>query len=94
LEETWLFEHLIKEQLLISSAEIRIMVWNLWSRKEAAYKIYNRATGIRGFPLNLECAYENSTTGSVACKGYTFYNENRNRCGENTYYRCYMQKRF
>jgi hypothetical protein len=63
LEETWLFEHLIFEQLLISSAEIRIMVWNLWSRKEAAYKIYNRATGIRGFPLNLECAYENSTTG-------------------------------
>jgi hypothetical protein len=30
------------------------------------HKIYNRATGIRGyFPLNLECAYENSTTGSV-----------------------------
>jgi phosphopantetheinyl transferase (holo-ACP synthase) len=64
-----------KEQLLISSAENpNTMVWNLWSRKEAAYKIYNRATGIRGyFPLNLECAYENSTTGSVACKGYTFY---------------------
>jgi acyl carrier protein/phosphopantetheinyl transferase (holo-ACP synthase) len=56
-----------KEQLLISSAENpNTMVWNLWSRKEA-YKIYNRATGIRGyFPLNLECAYENSTTGSVA----------------------------
>jgi hypothetical protein len=49
------------------------MVWNLWSRKEAAYKIYNRATGIRGyFPLNLECAYENTHTGSVSCKGYTF----------------------
>jgi acyl carrier protein len=46
-----------KEQLLISSAENpNTMVWNLWSRKEAAYKIYNRATGIRGyFPLNLEC---------------------------------------
>jgi hypothetical protein len=42
------------------------------------------------FPLNLECAYENSTTGSVACKGYTFYK--KCRCGENTYYRCYMQK--
>jgi phosphopantetheinyl transferase len=83
-----------KEQLLISSAENpNTMVWNLWSRKEAAYKIYNRATGIRGyFPLNLECAYENSTTGSVSCKGYILY-ENRNRCGENTYYRCYMQKK-
>lgn len=46
-----------KEQLLISKAENpEIMVWNLWSRKEAAYKIYNRKTGIRGyFPLELEC---------------------------------------
>jgi hypothetical protein len=68
------------------------MVWNLWSRKEAAYKIYNRATGIRGyFPLNLECAYENSTTGSVLVRDIHSY-ENRNRCGENTYYR-YMQKK-
>jgi hypothetical protein len=70
LEETWLFEQNIynKGTTSNSSAENpNTMVWNLWSRKEAAYKIYNRATGIRGyFPLNLECAYENSTTGSVA----------------------------
>lgn len=46
-----------KEQLLISNAEDQeVMVWNLWSRKEAAYKIYNRKTQIRGyFPLQLEC---------------------------------------
>jgi phosphopantetheinyl transferase (holo-ACP synthase) len=46
-----------KEQLLISNAEDQeAMVWNLWSRKEAAYKIYNRKTQIRGyFPLQLEC---------------------------------------
>jgi phosphopantetheinyl transferase (holo-ACP synthase) len=46
-----------KEQLLISNAENpEVMVWNLWSRKEAAYKIYNRKTQIRGyFPLRLEC---------------------------------------
>ncbi len=45
------------EQLLISNAENpEVMVWNLWSRKEAAYKIYNRKTQIRGyFPLQLEC---------------------------------------
>jgi hypothetical protein len=36
--------------------------------ERAAYKIYNRATGMRILSLNLECAYENSTTGSVACK--------------------------
>ena len=46
-----------KEQLLILNAENpENMVWNLWSRKEAAYKIYNRKTKIRGyFPLHLEC---------------------------------------
>jgi hypothetical protein len=50
------------------------MVWNLWSQ-EAAYKIYN-SNGIRGyFPLNLECAYENSTTGLWLVG--TFYNENQ-----------------
>jgi phosphopantetheinyl transferase (holo-ACP synthase) len=45
------------EQILISNAKFpAIMVWNLWSRKEAAYKIYNRKTQIRGyFPLQLEC---------------------------------------
>jgi phosphopantetheinyl transferase (holo-ACP synthase) len=32
-------------------------IWKLWSRKEAAYKIYNRETGIRGyFPWKLECS--------------------------------------
>lgn len=46
-----------KEQLLITKAEnSEVMVWNLWSRKEAAYKIYNRQTRIKGFyPLLLEC---------------------------------------
>lgn len=47
-----------KEQLMILDAKNpEVMVWNLWSRKEAAYKIYNRKTGIRGyFPLQLECS--------------------------------------
>ncbi|WP_309612623.1 4'-phosphopantetheinyl transferase superfamily protein [Flavobacterium sp.] len=46
-----------KEQLLISkSLNPEIMVWNLWSRKEAAYKIYNRQTQMRSYiPLQLEC---------------------------------------
>lgn len=46
------------EQLLISSSDNpENMVWNLWSRKEAAYKIYNRQTQIRGyFPIQLECS--------------------------------------
>ncbi|MBC7844945.1 MAG: 4-phosphopantetheinyl transferase family protein [Flavobacterium sp.] len=42
--------------LILNSENPAIMVWNLWSRKEAAYKIHNRKTKIRGyFPLQLEC---------------------------------------
>lgn len=67
------------EQLLISTAENPdTMVWNLWSRKEAAYKIYNRATGIRGyFPLKLVCVYENANNGFVLCNGHTFYTKTK-----------------
>ena len=46
-----------KEQLLISNSQNpELMVWNLWSRKEAAYKIYNRQTQNRAYiPKQLEC---------------------------------------
>ena len=69
----------IKEQVLIVDAENpEIMVWNLWSRKEAAYKIYNRETGIRGyFPLQLECFYENATLGTVSIKGKTYFTQSK-----------------
>jgi phosphopantetheinyl transferase (holo-ACP synthase) len=45
------------EQLMISNSNHpEITVWNLWSRKEAAYKIYNRQTQIRAYiPKQLEC---------------------------------------
>jgi phosphopantetheinyl transferase (holo-ACP synthase) len=60
-----------KEQLLITNAENpEVTVWNLWTRKEAGYKIYNRQTNIRGyFPLQLECLYESETSGTVCCNG-------------------------
>lgn len=63
------------EQLLILNSENQeIMVWNLWSRKEAAYKIYNRQTGIRGFfPLKLVCNYEDSMNGTVFINGFIYY---------------------
>jgi phosphopantetheinyl transferase (holo-ACP synthase) len=46
-----------QEQLQIHAAQNpTTMVWNLWSRKEAAYKIHNRQTGIRKFnPIQFEC---------------------------------------
>ena len=67
------------EQLLISNAENpAIMVWNLWSRKEAAYKIYNRQTHIRGyFPLQIECFNSDHadafTFGKVTIKDLVYY---------------------
>jgi phosphopantetheinyl transferase (holo-ACP synthase) len=42
--------------LILNNPNPEVMVWDLWSRKEAAYKIYNRNTGIRGyFPQQIEC---------------------------------------
>ena len=66
-----------KKQLLIANAKnSEQMVWNLWTRKEAAYKIYNRQTDIRGFiPLQLECSYENDEIGTVTCNGFQYYTQ-------------------
>ena len=66
-----------KEQLLISNSEDpEVMVWNLWSRKEAAYKIYNRQTQIRGyFPLELKCIYENQNLGTVSINDKLYFTE-------------------
>ncbi|MFA9191657.1 4'-phosphopantetheinyl transferase superfamily protein [Flavobacterium sp. FZUC8N2.13] len=66
-----------KEQWLIANAQNpEVMVWNLWSRKEAAYKIYNRETGIREYiPMQLVCYYENETTGTVFCNERVYYTE-------------------
>jgi phosphopantetheinyl transferase (holo-ACP synthase) len=67
------------EQLLISNTKNpEVMVWNLWSRKEAAYKIYNRQTQIRGyFPLQLECfdleIINGITFGKVAIKDFIYF---------------------
>jgi phosphopantetheinyl transferase (holo-ACP synthase) len=37
-------------------------IWKLWSRKEAAYKIYNRETGIRGyFPWKISCSLQENS---------------------------------
>ena len=64
-----------KEQLLIKNAvNPEAMVWNLWTRKEAAYKIYNRETNIRTYmPLKLECDFESNSLGTVCCNGFIFY---------------------
>jgi phosphopantetheinyl transferase (holo-ACP synthase) len=67
-----------EQQLILNDANPEIIVWNLWSRKEAAYKIYNRETGIRGyFPLLLECFYENETLGTVSIKEKIYFTQSK-----------------
>lgn len=69
----------LDEQLLISNAtNPEIMVWLLWSMKEAAYKVYNRQTKIREYiPQKLVCSMtsqnQNTVTGIVTCFDTVFY---------------------
>jgi phosphopantetheinyl transferase (holo-ACP synthase) len=65
----------LQEQLFINLSENQeIEVWNLWSRKEAAYKIYNRQSGIRKYnPLQFECFNLNLAIGTVVFENQLFY---------------------
>lgn len=69
----------ISEQEAILNAEnSELMYWNLWSRKEAAYKIYNRLTKIRAFiPKQLECSaltlIDVEWIGKVVVKEHLYY---------------------
>jgi phosphopantetheinyl transferase (holo-ACP synthase) len=65
----------IKEQLFIQNSENQeIAVWNLWSRKEAAYKIWNRETKIRRFnPIQFECLDLELEIGIVRFESKIYY---------------------
>ncbi len=64
-----------REQEIIQNAiNPELMVWNLWSRKEAAYKIYNRETTIRAFiPLQFECFITTNQKDYVVCNHRKYY---------------------
>ena len=68
-----------KEKFLISNAsDSEIMVWILWSMKEAGYKIYNRQTKIRAYiPKKLSCTIvsqdDNYFYGKVNCLENIYY---------------------
>jgi phosphopantetheinyl transferase (holo-ACP synthase) len=63
-----------EQALILNDSNPECMVWNLWSRKESAYKIYNRKTGISGFfPLRIECDFEDLSTGTVRIDDFIFY---------------------
>lgn len=66
-----------EQRLILNTSNPEIMVWNLWSRKEAAYKIYNRQTQVRAYiPLQLECfdlVIKDRTTYGKVCYGSFVY---------------------
>ncbi len=65
----------VREQKMIQNAKnSELMVWNLWSRKEAAYKIYNRETNIRAYiPLQLQCFILPNDADYVLCNKRKYY---------------------
>lgn len=67
------------EQLIIAqNSNPEIIIWLLWSMKEAAYKIYNRETRIREYiPKKLICTIVSKTND---------YSTGQVICGENIYY--------
>jgi len=64
-----------QEQALIhNDPNPELMVWNLWSRKEAAYKIYNRHTKIKGyFPWLLQCDDTDQNSGVITIDDFVYY---------------------
>ena len=67
------------EQIIIQNSNNQEnMVWNLWSRKEAGYKIYNRQTEIRSFnPIQFECVDIDSKIGLVVFKNKRYFTKTK-----------------
>jgi len=67
-----------EKKMIFASENPELTVWNLWSRKEAAYKIYNRYSKVRAFnPIRLECfnrqMNENVFLGEVYYNNQSFF---------------------
>lgn len=62
-----------EQDCILQYYDKEIMLWVLWSMKEAAYKAYNRQTGHRAYiPLKLEC---HITSIGYDIKGYVCCND-------------------
>ena len=67
-----------EQSLIYNSEKPEQMVWHLWSRKEAAYKIYHRETKIRAFiPKQIECfslpLADDFSVGKVGIGGQVYF---------------------
>lgn len=70
-----------EQQYIAEAKQPDEMVWLLWSMKEAAYKIYNRQTGIRSFaPTQLNCylpTLEKPIDGLVSIKNEIYFTQSQ-----------------
>lgn len=63
-----------EQQLIVEAAEPAVMVWLIWTMKEAAYKIISRRTGLRSYnPLELVCG--NLITDQLQATGRVKYGD-------------------
>jgi len=64
-----------EQQLILQASVPAVMLWLIWSMKEAAYKIMNRKTGIRLYePLKFIC--DELLTDGIQASGKISYLEN------------------
>ena len=63
------------EQIIIQNADNQeLMVWYLWTRKEAAYKIYVQETRVVGFfPQKIECSLDHTNCGTTVINSKLYH---------------------
>lgn len=72
-----------EQQMIHQAPQPDVMVWLLWSMKEAAYKVYSRKYNVRSYaPTQLQCQLRPSTnrsitTGMVQIEGLTLHTQSR-----------------
>jgi phosphopantetheinyl transferase (holo-ACP synthase) len=64
----------LEQEFILKSANPNEMVWSLWSRKEAAYKIIIQKGGKYGYyPKKIECINSDFKNGIVTFENQYFY---------------------
>lgn len=64
----------LEQKFILKSLNTDEMVWSLWSRKEAVYKIIIQKGGKRGYyPIKIECLNAAFENGNVQFENQLFY---------------------
>lgn len=64
----------LEQEFISKSSNPNEMVWSLWSRKEAVYKIILQKNGKHGYyPKKIECLNADNESGIVTFQGDLFY---------------------